>query len=369
MKKTKKLGLWLLMLVLVFSLTACGEEKDTDEDKDDDKRTESVQEEDDKDSKEESKDALKEETEEIDKVVAPEATEEPKATEEPQATEEPVKEVVAGALTAKDVLVKSQEAHQEQNMTSAKLLMDLEMSLAIQGVTMDMAMNMDGIYKYSTDPYVVYAEGDMVLDMMGETESIKTITYSVEEDGIVCNYTNSGDGVWMKIDSGMTLEDALAASKNNFDAIYNLPEEELELESETQMMNDKEVYKVNVLFTGQTLMDMVTDMSGDMEELTDALDELSALGVDMTVLSANASYYIDAESFRIVKIDMEILGMDKMFDDVMDAAMAEAGEEAEGMEFDINIGKCFMSYDILSYDPVEIPALPEEALNAEVYEY
>lgn len=361
MKKTKKLGLWLLMLVLVFSLTACGEEKDADEDKDDDKRTESVQE-DDKDSEEDSED-------ETTKAVEPEVTEEPEATEEPKPTEEPAKEVVADALTAKDVLVKTQEAHQEQNMTSAKLLMDLEMSLATQGITLDMAMNMDGIYKYSTDPYVVYAEGDMVLDMMGETESIKTITYSVEEDGNVCNYTNSGDGVWMKIDSGMTLEDALAASKNSFDAIYNLPEEELELESETQMLNDKEVYKVNVLFTGQTLMDMVTDMGGDMEELTDALDELSALGVDMTVLSANASYYIDAESFRIVKIDMEILGMDKMFDDVMDAAMAEAGEEAEGMEFDINIGKCFMSYDILSYDPVEIPALPEEALNAEVYEY
>jgi len=361
MKKGKKLVLWLLMLVLVFSLTACGEEKDADEDKDDDKRTESVQE-DDKDSEEDSDD-------ETTKAVEPEVTEEPEATEEPKSTEEPAKEVVADALTAKDVLEKTREAHQEQNMTSAKLLMDLEMSLATQGITLDMAMNMDGIYKYSTDPYVVYAEGDMVLDMMGETESIKTITYSVEEDGIVCNYTNSGDGVWMKIDSGMTLEDALAASKNNFDAIYNLPEEELELESETQMMNDKEVYKVNVLFTGQTLMDMVTDMGGDMEELTDALDELSALGVDMTVLSANASYYIDAESFRIVKIDMEILGMDKMFDDVMDAAMAEAGEEAEGMEFDINIGKCFMSYDILSYDPVEIPALPEEALNAEVYEY
>jgi len=268
MKKGKKLVLWLLMLVLVFSLTACGEEKDADEDKDDDKRTESVQE-DDKDSEEDSDD-------ETTKAVEPEVTEEPEATEEPKSTEEPAKEVVADALTAKDVLEKTREAHQEQNMTSAKLLMDLEMSLATQGITLDMAMNMDGIYKYSTDPYVVYAEGDMVLDMMGETESIKTITYSVEEDGIVCNYTNSGDGVWMKIDSGMTLEDALAASKNNFDAIYNLPEEELELESETQMMNDKEVYKVNVLFTGQTLMDMVTDMGGDMEELTDALDELSA---------------------------------------------------------------------------------------------
>ncbi len=362
MKKTKKLGLWLLMLVLVFSLTACGEEKDTDEDKDDDKRTESVQEEDDKDSKEESE-------EETAKAVEPEATAEPEATEEPKATEEPAKEVVAGALTAKDVLEKTDAAHKEQNMTSAKLLMDLEMSLATQGITLDMAMNMDGIYKYATDPYAVYAEADMSLNMLGETESVKITTYSVVEDGEIYSYANSGESGWMKTATGMKLEDALASNQSSFAAIYNLPEEELELESETQTLNDKEVYKVNVVFTGQTLMDMLEDMGENMEEVTASMDELSVLGVDMSVLSAECSYYIDTETFRIVKIEMDLLGLDKIFDDVVDAAMAEAGEEMEGMEFDINIGKCVVTYDILSYEPVEIPALPEEALNAEVYEY
>lgn len=367
MKKTKKLGLWLLMLVLVFSLTACGEEKDADEDKDDDKRTESVQE-DDKDSEEDSDD---ETTKAVEPEVTeePKATEEPKVTEEPKATEEPVKEVMAGALTAKEVLEKTDAAHKVQNMTSTKLLMDLEMTLTAEGLTMDMSMDMDGIYKYSTDPYAVYAESNMTMNVLGQTETVKTTTYTLEEDGKIYSYTNSGEIGWMKTDTGMTSEDVVTAGQAGFSSLYELPAEELELESETQTINDKEVYKLNVVFTGQTFMNMIEDMGEDVEELEATMDEIAAMGVDLSLLSAKGSYYIDTETFRIAKIEMEVLGLDKVFDNVMDEAMAEAGEEATGVEFDINIGKCAITYDILSYDPVEIPALPEEALNAEVYEY
>ena len=377
MKKTKKLVMWLLMLALVFSLTACGEEKDADEDKDDDKRTESVQEEDDKDevkedSKEESKEDEKitEDTETIGKAdpvatAEPEATEAPKATEEPEATEEPAKEVIAGAMTAKEMLMQEKDAVD----TSAKMIMDVEVALSMQGMTMDLLLTMDGVTMNTEDPYMVYADMDMKLNMMGEEQAIKTTTYTVEEDGEIYTYTGTSETGWSKTATGMKLEDVLSTEQYNFGAFESIPDEQFELEAATQVVNDKEVYKINVLFTGQNFVDLIADMGGNIEELDTAMEEIESMGIDMSVISAECAYYVDVENYRIVKVDMTLLGLDKLFDDIMALAMAEGGEDMAEMDMKLEVRKCAISYDFLSYGDVEIPAMPDAALNAELVEY
>ncbi len=370
MKKTKKLGLWLLMLVLVFSLTACGEEKDADEDKDDDKRTESVQEEDDKDevkedSKEESKEEEKlgEDTEAIEKAE-PVATAEPEATPEPEATEEPAKEVVAGAMTAKEMLMQEKDAVD----TSSKYTMDVEAGLSMQGMTMDLSLTMDGVSMYTKEPYVVYADMDMKLNMMGEEQTIKTTTYTVEEDGEIYTYTGASDSGWYKTATGMKLEDVLATEQYNWGAFESIPDEQFELEDATQLVNGKEAYKINVLFTGQNFVDLIADMGNNIQELDSIMGEIENMGIDMSVISAECAYYIDVENYQCIRVDMTLLGLEKLFDDIMAIAMAEGGEDMAGMDMKLEVRKCTISYDFLSYGDVEIPAMPEAALNAELVE-
>ena len=65
---------------------------------------------------------------------------------------------------------------------------------------------------------------------------------------------------------------------------------------------------------------------------------------------------------------MTLLGLEKLFDDIMAIAMAEGGEDMAGMDMKLEVRKCTISYDFLSYGDVEIPAMPEAALNAELVE-
>ena len=371
MKKTKKLVMWLLMLALVFSLTACGEEKDADEDKDDEKRTESVQEEDDKDevkeeSKEESKEDEKitEDTETIAKAE-PVATAEPEATPEPEATEEPAKEVVAGAMTAKEMLMVNKDAVD----TSSKYVMDVEAALSMQGMTMDLSLTMDGVSMYTKDPYVVYADMEMKLNMMGEEQALKTTTYTVEEDGEIYTYAGTSETGWTKTATGMKLEDVLSTGQSTWGAFDSIPDEQFELEDATQLVNGKEAYKINVLFTGENFVDLIADMGNNIEELDTIMEEIDNMGIDFSVISAECAYYVDVETYECIRVDMNVLGLEKLFDDVMEIAMAEGGEDMAGMDMKLEIRKCAITYDFLSYGDVEIPAMPDAALNAELVEY
>lgn len=360
MKKCKKLGLWLLMLLLVFSLTACGEEKDT-EDEDDDKRTESVQEDDEKDDDEES--------EEVSKTVESEETKE----EEPESTEavaevetevvpeetEPIEEEDEDSSEAKAVLENMIKASQENPMTSADLLLDLQMNMAMEGMSLDLGMKMDGDYMYSADPYTAYAKFVMELNVLGETQKMEMDTYIAEEDGVIYNYTNS-EGVWSKVDSGLTLEDALS---NQYGYAWLEKVSDVELKLDKEDVNGKEAYKLNMIMTGNDIINLATTMTESVAEMEEVLGELETMGIDMSAISVDVTYYVDAENYQVSKIEMKMLGLDSLLEDIMALGAAQTGEE---MNYTMSISKCDMAFDNISYEPVEIPALPQEALDAAV---
>ena len=71
MKKSRKILVWLLMMVMVLSLVGCGEKKTVDSDDDNDKQVEDVKE--------------SEENEESDEATESEEVKESEPTEEPVA--------------------------------------------------------------------------------------------------------------------------------------------------------------------------------------------------------------------------------------------------------------------------------------------
>ncbi len=345
MKKRRKILVWLLMMVMVLSLVGCGEKKTIDSDDDNDKQVEDV--------KESEENEESEESAESEEVKESEPTEEPVAesSEEEKVTEEPVD--AQEELSVKEIVDNMIEAFQGKTITEAELLMDMDFGIEVQGVSMEMETAMEGRVKVSMEPYKAYTELTINANVFGETESVSSVSYMVEEDGKLYTYMNSDETGWTKMDSGMDKEDLEQALEYGFDWLKEKGEDEFSLDEETHVINDRNAYKVSLVLTGNEMQKAMGNMYGANELFADSgLDE-----IDMSLINTPCSYYVDTENFSILKIEMDIEGMDKLLMDTY-ANM----EGAEEMDINVSMDKCHMVYDKVSYDPVEVPELPEEAL-------
>lgn len=203
------------------------------------------------------------------------------------------------------------------------------------------------------EPYKAYTELTINANAFGQSESVSSISYIVEEDGKIYNYTNSDEAGWTKMDSGMDATDVEQALEYGFDWMREKGEDEFSLDEEPHVINGRNAYKVSLVLNGNEMQQAMGNMYGTNKLFAD-----SGLGeIDMSLINTPCSYYVDTENFSILKIEMDIEGMDKLLMDTY-ANM----EGAEEMDINVSIDKCHMVYDKVSYDPVEVPEVPEEAL-------
>lgn len=247
-------------------------------------------------------------------------------------------------------------AMEGKQLTQATATMTMEMNMEAEGESMDMKMDMAMDIKASSEPYASYMDMKTTVDVAGQQTEETTQAYSLEEDGALVNYvhTDSTDK-WEKQDLGMSLEDMTAQTVNLDWMKEKAAAEEITLEEETQTVGDTEVYVMNCTLEGAELEAALGGMSG----VTDVLSQAGMEAADFGALNIPTTYYVDKETFLPVKMDMTIEGMDEM----MDAVLADMlGANESGIEFDMNVGAIHAVYENMSYDPVEVPTVPEEGL-------
>jgi len=357
-----KILVWLLaVMMIVASMTGCGGKED-EEDKDTKSKTEqSVDDEKDEDSETEDKESEvvdkkeDEESEVVDEKAEDAAKEEEKVVEE----EEDTKETTEVEVTAEvyDVVEKMVEACQGKMMTKSSMNMEVEMSIGVEGFFIDMDMVMNSDTYASIDPFTTYTEMTLDMNAMGQDMSEIVKSYTVEEDGKIVSYAySSSDNQWFKEVVDIDVATLMEQQKVTYHFLLTKPAEEYVLDSELHNINGKDAYKLSFTLTGAELMETMRGVEG-VEEL---LAEAGMENLDMTALRAPTVYYVDAESYLIVGMEMSMEGMDEMIDKMMTELMAAEGEEYS-MSFEL--GKCNMICSDISYEPVEIPAMPEEVLS------
>lgn len=361
-----KLLVWLLaMMLLVASMTGCGG-KDDDEDKDSKSRKEQSADDEDgddeDDAKDEDKDSEKDEDSEVTDAKEDEESEEKEedaSKEEDKVVEEEDnkgKTEAESASEAYTVVQKMVDACQGKIMTKSTMDMELQMSIVLEGFAIDMDMVMTGDTYASENPYMTYS--DLVLNMnaMGQDIVETTKSYTVEENGKLITYTYTESmGQWEKEDMDIDVATMKEQQNVSYEFLSNKDVEEFELDSKLHNVNGRDAYKLSFTLTGDELQNTLNGMSG-MEDL---MAEAGMEDLDMSALAVPAVYYVDAETYLIVGMEMSIEGMDEMISDMMEDLMAAEGEEYS-MSFSLD--KCNMIYSNISYDPVEIPALPAEVL-------
>lgn len=264
-------------------------------------------------------------------------------------------------MDAQTLVKKMNEATADRIATSMHMEMDMDMTLKMQGISMDMAVDM--AMDLLQDDANAYVDMDMNLEMLGVTQDMGMESYTTMEDGKFVTYAHSAvDDTWTRQETEQEPQSATL-----YAALGEIDPEALVLDEETQMIAEREAYVLRATMTGeqmqQTIGSVMDSMSQDMDEATKSV--MSEL--DLTALSVPLVCYIDCETYLPLQMEMEIQGLGEMMTALMEAVMAQAGEsleevDLEEMEFDIP--NCLVKAQSISFDPVEVPAVPQEGIDA-----
>lgn len=356
----KRLLVWLLaVMLIVASMTGCGGKEDDDEDKDSKSRKEQSVDDEDEDEEDEDKDSeavdSKEEEESEEKDVEEDASkEEETVVKEDEEDKESIE--AEASSEAYDIVVKMVDACQGKIMTKSTMGMVIEMSIGAEGFVIDMDMSISGDTYASENPYTSYSELVLDMNVLGQAMVETAKSYMVVEDGKMVTYTYmESEGQWIKEDMGMDEVSMKEQQNVSYQFLLNKPEDDFVLDSNLHNINGRDAYKLSFTLTGEELQNTMNGVA-NMEDL---MAESGMEGLDMSALAVPAVYYVDAENFLIVGMEMTIEGMNELMADMMDELMA-----AEGADYSMTfeLGKCNISFSNISYDPVEIPAMPEEVL-------
>ena len=265
--------------------------------------------------------------------------------------------MVAGLMTGCqkamdiDTLVKKvDEAMAAATHTAAKMNMEMDMQLGAEGMTLDMGMDLTMDLKATKDMSASWMDMDMTMDVLGESMDMDMEIYmNAEGDEIVTYMYEGTSGTWVKTRQKQENVD-VAAMK-----FSEMPREKMTLAPEKEAVNGKECYVVTINMDGayfQTMME--TTMPAVMDEATQELMK----AMDWSKLNAVMIYHVDAESFLPVQMSGEIQGLG----DVMSGLMGQM-LGAEGLDMTVTVPLCKIAMTDMAYTGVEVPAVPQEAID------
>lgn len=265
--------------------------------------------------------------------------------------------MVAGLMTGCqkamdiDTLVKKvDEAMAAATHTAAKINMEMDMQLGGEGMTLDMGLDLTMDLKGTKDMSTSWMDMDMTMDILGESMDMDMELYmNTEGDEIVTYMYEGTSGTWVKT---RQKQENMEASAMKFS---EMPREKMTLAPEKETVNGRECYVVTINMDGEYVQTM---MESTMPAVTDEATQEMLEAMDWSKLSAVMTYHVDAESFLPVQMSGEIQGLG----DVMSGLVGQM-LGMEGLDMTVTVPTCKVSMTEMAYTGVEIPAVPQEAID------
>jgi len=269
----------------------------------------------------------------------------------PETTEPP--------LTAKQVVQQMTAAVQGKTMTGSKTRMDIEIAISMpsQELEMTMKMALDMTMKMEQEPLTAFMDMQITMEVMGQTINMNTQNYIVTEDGQIVSYVYlSQNGSWTRVP--MPLEDSEALTQQaNYDWLLKKAEEDFVLEKQTQTVAGREVYVLKCTLTGEEMQETMKSTAG----LSDSLANMGMNPEDFSALNVPTVYYIDTQTFLPVQQVLQMEGMEELMSSVLKSSL---GAAADTSDLKTEMEPIELVMTDITYDPVEVPVVPEEAYAA-----
>lgn len=209
-------------------------------------------------------------------------------------------------MTAEELVKKMEQASKGKTITATDMLLDMDASCAMNvfGSEMDMelAMGIDAKMQVNPEPYQSYTTGTISMTMMEESFETPIESYITLEDDhvVVYTYVDMNDE-WSFEESEMTAEDYqkyLLSAEN-----LNVQAAQVSLEKNTKKINDREVYVLQVLYTGEQLQSIIGQFGGSGVVGTETMD---ISGVSLEGITFPATCYVDTQTFLPIQLEMDL---------------------------------------------------------------
>lgn len=279
----------------------------------------------------------------------------PETTLPPETTQPP--------LTAKTVAEQMVQALEGKIMTGGTVAMNFDFTMIAPGgegeeateITMEMGMEMG--MKLSVEPLAMYTDNKISMKMTGFNTTFETETYLVQEDGRLVSYNHMlMDDSWTK----STVPEVQMQELNkeaDYTWILTKDDAALTLADGVQTLNGREVYVLSCTLTGDEMQSTLDSSAG----MSDSMNELGISPEDFAALQVPAVYYIDAHTFYPVEAQMTVEGFDTLINNALSSTM---GMDPETAGIEIKVGAMTLSMKDMTYDPVEVPSVPQAAYDA-----
>ena len=283
------------------------------------------------------------------------ATQPPVTTLPPETTQPP--------MTAKTVVEQMVQAVEGKTMTGGTVIMAFDFTMIEPGaegeedteITMEMGMELD--MKLSVEPLAMYTDNKVSVKMTGMDTTIETETYLVQEEGQLVSYNHMlMNDSWTKSPIPESQMQDIS-KKADYSWILTKDDEALTLSDGVQTINGREVYVLNCTLTGDEMQNTLDSSAG----INDSMSEMGISPEDFAALRVPTVYYIDAHTFYPIEAQMTVEGFDTLINNILSHTL---GMNPETVGIEVKVGAMTVSMQNMTYDPVEVPAVPQEAYDA-----
>lgn len=261
------------------------------------------------------------------------------------------------AMDLKTLTQKMDEAMAAADGMAGKANLELDFQLAMSGMTMGMGMDLALEMKAQMDMSSAWMDVDMSMDVLGESQDMDMEIYmNADGDDMVMYMLEGTTNTWIKTqETGYT--ELAAQSQDSAIKFSQMPQEQMTLAEEKETVDGRACYVLQVNMDGeyfQTAMESAMMMAAD-----DATKEMMET-MDWSKLSTSMVWYVDAETFLPVQMTGEIQGLGDLMGGMVDTLL---GAEAAGMEMSVTVPNCKIAMTEMDYTGVEVPAVPQEAID------
>lgn len=243
----------------------------------------------------------------------------------------------------------------------ATVNMDVAFGVSASGFNMDMEMNLDLNMDMcmSNEPFSQYMDMYTTVTFADTITTEHEQTYALLENGTVSTYTYTESlDTWYRTGSDVTPE-SMPQQEPSYDWLVKKSSDELSVEDGLRRLNGTQVYVLQCTIDGEELQQVMQSV-GFSEDSLFSGDSVTSGEQDLSAICAPTILYIDSESFLPVRIEIDLQGMDSLLDEILGEDFASL---PEGMDWNISIPKFTMIFSDIGYEPVEVPQLPQEAVD------
>lgn len=267
-------------------------------------------------------------------------------------------------MDAPTLVQKMEEAMRSVTAISGKIDLDLDMTMGISEMSMEMGINAEIDMKADLNTGKTFMDASMDIKMLGITQTQNMQIYIVPEGDKLVSYTYSQpDDSWSREEA----DTAALQSMNFSSSLVDVPAEKLVLAEEKELIGEKEYYVLTITLEGeyihQSLEAVMPEIgSGLVDESTIAMME----DIDWSAIGATLVYHVDPETFLPAQYHIQLTGLGESLSSAISDMLAEltAGLGVDGLEITVDVPLSTISMTGISYTDVAVPDVPQEGIDA-----